>query len=165
MKPHVNDENGVWQGSHILNAADVFFKLFDFALESKLFFFADGVQTRFLLGLHFLQALDGCLDRFEIGQHAAQPALVNKRNTCALGLHGNGLARLALGADHQNGAAIGRQLTGKLHRLVVHRQRFLEVDDVNAVAMAENIRCHLRVPEAGLVTKVDAGFQHFAHGG
>jgi hypothetical protein len=30
--------------------------------------------------------------------------------------------------------------------------------------MAEDKRGHLGVPEAGLVTKVDTGFQHFAHG-
>jgi len=35
---------------------------------------------------------------------------------------------------------------------------------VNLVAMAEDIRGHLGVPEASLVTKVDTGFQHFAHG-
>jgi hypothetical protein len=40
----------------------------------------------------------------------------------------------------------------------------LEVDDVDLVAMAEDERGHLRVPEAGLVAEVDAGFQHLAHG-
>jgi hypothetical protein len=30
--------------------------------------------------------------------------------------------------------------------------------------MAEDERGHLRVPEAGLVSEMDAGFQHFAHG-
>jgi hypothetical protein len=35
---------------------------------------------------------------------------------------------------------------------------------VNFVAVAEDERGHLGVPEAGLVTEVDTGFQHFAHG-
>ena len=43
-------------------------------------------------------------------------------------------------------------------------QGFFQVDDVDLVAMTEDERCHLGVPEAGLVSKVDAGFQHFAHG-
>jgi hypothetical protein len=30
--------------------------------------------------------------------------------------------------------------------------------------MAEDVGGHLGVPEAGLVTEVDTGFQHFAHG-
>jgi hypothetical protein len=35
---------------------------------------------------------------------------------------------------------------------------------MNFVAMTENERGHLWVPEAGLVAKVDTGFQHFTHG-
>jgi hypothetical protein len=34
---------------------------------------------------------------------------------------------------------------------------------VNLVAMTKNVLGHLGVPEAGLVTEVDAGFQHFTH--
>ena len=40
----------------------------------------------------------------------------------------------------------------------------LEVDDVNLVAMTKNERRHFRIPEAGLVPKVNAGFQHLTHG-
>jgi hypothetical protein len=35
---------------------------------------------------------------------------------------------------------------------------------MNLVAMTENERGHLGVPEAGLVTEVDTGFQHLTHG-
>jgi hypothetical protein len=54
-----------------------------------------------------------------------------------------------------------------LHELggvLEHRQRFFQVDDVDLVAMAEDERGHLGVPEAGLVSEMDTGFQHFAHG-
>jgi hypothetical protein len=34
---------------------------------------------------------------------------------------------------------------------------------VDLVAMAVDVRGHLGVPEARLVTKVDTGFQHFTH--
>jgi hypothetical protein len=30
--------------------------------------------------------------------------------------------------------------------------------------MAEDVRGHLGVPEAGLVSEMDTGFQHFTHG-
>src|SRR5690606_10488775 len=40
-----------------------------------------------------------------------------------------------------------------------------EVDDVNLVTVTEDVRGHLGVPVTGLVTKVDTGFQHFAHEG
>jgi hypothetical protein len=35
---------------------------------------------------------------------------------------------------------------------------------MNLVAMAENERGHLGIPEAGLVAEVDTGFQHLTHG-
>jgi len=66
-----SSKDGVRQRSHVLDAAYVFFELFDFTFEGELLFFADGIEAGFLLCLHFLQALDGCLDRFEVGQHAA----------------------------------------------------------------------------------------------
>jgi hypothetical protein len=31
--------------------------------------------------------------------------------------------------------------------------------------MTEDVLRHLRIPEAGLVAEVNAGFQHLAHGG
>jgi hypothetical protein len=34
---------------------------------------------------------------------------------------------------------------------------------VDFVAVAEDERSHLWVPETGLVTEVDTGFQHFTH--
>ncbi|MCY1380147.1 hypothetical protein D9M69_679380 [compost metagenome] len=72
---------------------------------------------------------------------------------------------MALRADHQDRAAVGRELLGVLHRVLEHRERLFQVDDVNLVAVTEDERSHLGVPEAGLVTEVDTGFQHFAHGG
>jgi hypothetical protein len=35
---------------------------------------------------------------------------------------------------------------------------------VDLVAMAEDIRGHSGIPEAGLVTEMDTRFQHFTHG-
>jgi len=117
-----------------------------------------------LLGLHVFEALDGCLDGFEIGQHATQPALVDIRHASPLGFLGHGFARLTLGADHQNGAAVGCQLANELGGFLEKRQGFFQVDDVDFVAMSKNEWGHLGVPEAGLVSEVDPGFQHFAHG-
>jgi hypothetical protein len=34
---------------------------------------------------------------------------------------------------------------------------------MDLVTVTEDERCHLWVPETGLVTEVDTGFQHFAH--
>ncbi len=114
--------------------------------------------------LQVLQALDRRLDRLEVGEHAAQPAVVDVGHAGALRLLGDDLARLALGADEQDGAAVHGQLADVLHRLLVHRHRLFEVDDVNLVALAEDVIRHLRVPVAGLVAEVHPGFQHLTHG-
>jgi hypothetical protein len=74
------------------------------------------------------------------------------------------LAGLALGADEQDVALVGRELAHVLHRLLVHDQGLLEVDDVDLVAVPEDVRRHLGVPVAGLVAEMDPGFQHLTHG-
>jgi len=114
--------------------------------------------------LHVLQLLQRALDRLEVGHHAAQPALVDEGHAAALGFQCDDLARLALGADHQDGAAARRQLADELHRVLEERLRLLEVDDVDLVAMAVDVRGHLGIPEARLVSEMDTGFQHFTHG-
>ena len=129
---------------------------------------------RFLLGhpveravgghlLEVLQALDRRLDRLEVGQHAAEPALVDVGHRAAPRFLGDDVARLALGADEQDRALVRRQLADELHRLLVHLHRLLEVDDVDLVALAEDVLCHLRIPVPRLVAEVDPGFQHLTH--
>ncbi len=58
---------------------------------------------------------------------------------------------------------VRRELAHELDGFVVLRHRLLEVDDVDLVALAEDVGGHARVPETGLVTEVDAGFQHLTH--
>ncbi|KAI1694491.1 FAD dependent oxidoreductase domain-containing protein [Ditylenchus destructor] len=66
-------------------------------------------------------------------------------------------------ADHQDRAALGRQLAHELQGFLERGQRLFQVDDVDLAAGAEDVRSHLGVPVAGLVAEVDAGFQHLAH--
>src|SRR5574343_1150856 len=161
----IDDEDGVRQASHILDAADGLLQLFQFATEGQRFLLRHLFQfTGFDGQLHVLQALDRGLDGLEVGQHAAQPALVNVRRTGAGCLFGDDFAGLTLGADEEDIAAIAGQLLDEIHRLVVLDQGLFEVNDVNLVAGAEDVRGHLGGPETGLVTEVDTGFQHFAHG-
>src|SRR4029077_17711753 len=44
------------------------------------------------------------------------------------------------------------------------RQRLVQVDDVDAVALAEDEPSHLRVPAPGLVAEVDPSLQQLLHG-
>ena len=89
--------------------------------------------------------------------------MVDVRHPGALRLLGDDVAGLALGADEQHRAAVRGELPDELHRLVVLLERALEIDDVDLVALAEDVLGHLRVPVAGLVAEVDAGLQHLTH--
>jgi hypothetical protein len=76
----------------------------------------------------------------------------------------DGVAGRALGADEQHAPALGDHVLHEGRRLDVQGQRLLEIDDVDPVALAEDEGGHLRVPEAGLVSEMDARFQHLPHG-
>ena len=69
---------------------------------------------------------------------------------------------LALGAHEEDLLAPGDGLTDKLRRGDELNRRLLQVDDVDAVLLAEDVGLHLRVPTTGLVTEVDAGFEEVA---
>src|SRR3990167_4953668 len=62
--------------------------------------------------------------------------------------------RLTFGADEQNRALIGGQLTHVLERVQIERQRLFEVDNVYLVAVAEDKRGHLGMPVTGLMSEM-----------
>ncbi|MPM90216.1 hypothetical protein SDC9_137334 [bioreactor metagenome] len=161
----VDDKQCIGQTAHILDAADRLLQLFHFTTGGQRFALGQTLDgTIFNHGFHFFQALDRLLDGLEVGQHAAEPALVNVRHAGATRFFGEDLASLTLGADKQDIAAIGGQLAHEVHGFVVLHHRLFEIDDVDFVAMTEDVRGHTRIPETGLVAEVNTGFQHFAHG-
>ena len=79
------------------------------------------------------------------------------------GLFGDGILRLALGADKQHQLAFGYLVGDELGRFLEHLQRLLQVDDVNPVALAEDVFLHLRIPAFGLMPEVNASFEQLLH--
>ncbi len=77
---------------------------------------------------------------------------------------GDRILRLALGADEQHLAAGGDGLADEVERAREQRHGLRQVDDVDAVAIAENIRLHLRIPAVGLVAEMRAGLEQLLHG-
>ena len=59
---------------------------------------------------------------------------------------------------------MGDGLLDELVGVVDVRQRLLQVDDVDAVALGEDEALHLRVPATGLVPEVDAALEQLLHG-
>ena len=81
------------------------------------------------------------------------------RSACSL----IGLLALLLGADEQHAAAALGGLPEEGVGLVDEDGRLLQVDDVDAAALAEDELLHLGVPAAGLVAEVDAAGEQVLH--
>lgn len=113
--------------------------------------------------LEFLETGDALGDGLEVGEHAAEPTLAHVRHVHTGGLGLDGLLGLLLGADEQHGAAVGHGGLDEVVGDVDQIERLEEVDDVDAVALGEDVLLHLRVPAAGLVAELETGLQHFAH--
>ena len=60
--------------------------------------------------------------------------------------------------------ALGGQVLHKLRRLFEHLQRLLQIDNVDTVALTEDVLLHPRVPALGLVPEVNARFEQLLHG-
>ena len=69
---------------------------------------------------------------------------------------GDRVLGLLLGAYEENTAAVGHQVPHERIGHVDALQRLVQVDDVNAVALAEDKALHLRVPAPGLVPEMDS---------
>ena len=110
------------------------------------------------------QPLDGLADGLEVGEHAAQPALVDERLAGAGGFALHRFAGGTLRAYEKHGAAIGNDALDEVRSFRVQGLRLFEVDDVDLVAFAKDEMGHLRVPEAGLMSEMDTRFQHLSHG-
>ena len=114
--------------------------------------------------LELLHAREALGDRLEVGEESTEPALVDVGLADARRLLGEDFLGLLLGADEEDGAAVGDRLLDELVRLVDVRQRLLQVDDVDAAALGEDEALDFRVPPAGLVSEVDAAVEQLANG-
>jgi hypothetical protein len=90
--------------------------------------------------------------------------VIDERLAAAPGRLGDLLACLALGADEEHAPAARDGIAHGLQRRIERRHRLFQVNDMDAVSHAEDEGLHLRVPAAGVVAEMDAGFQKLAHG-
>ena len=113
--------------------------------------------------LELLETLDRLADGREIRQRATEPAVVHVEHAAAVGFFENRVLRLALGADEQDALALGREIGNERGSFFKELQRFLQIDDVDPIALAEDVLLHLRIPALGLMTEVHASFQKLFH--
>ena len=159
----VENEHRVGTLRKVADTAEVLLQLLEFATEQKCFLLRHCIELAGdLHALVFLHLRDALRDGFEVGEHATEPALVDVRHAAFFGIATHGILRLLLGADEQHRATLGRQFAHEVVGDLGTLERLLEVDDVDAIALAEDETLHLRVPTTGLMPEVDSGFQHLA---
>ena len=72
-----------------------------------------------------------------------------------------GFLGLALGADEDDQAAAAGDLGEERVGAEQAAHGFAQVDDVDEIALAVDVRPHLGIPAAGPVSEMDAGFDQF----
>ncbi len=121
-------------------------------------------QRELALGLEafeVVQAADAEVDGLEVGEQAAEPAVVDVGHAGGQGDVADDVAGLLLGADEQHGPAAVGEGAGELAGLLEQDGGLEQVDDVDAAALAMDEAAHLGVPAARLVAEMDAGLQQF----
>src|SRR5690606_26272973 len=158
---NVDYKHNIRQTAHVFDTTKAALQLFQIAGAYQGFFFGQLVESAVLsLGFQFAQALDGSADGFVVGQHAAQPAVVNVRHAATLGLLTHDFAGGTLGANKQNFVLAGSLLLDEAQCFFKHWQAFFQFDDVDLVARTKNVFAHFWVPVASLVAEVNASLQH-----
>src|SRR5271167_4361026 len=89
--------------------------------------------------------------------------MVHKERAAALRLFSHSFLRLPLGAHKQNGLTLRGKIANKPARLAEHLEGFLQVNNVDPVALSENIFLHLRIPSSRLVAEVNSSLQQLFH--
>ena len=104
----VHDHHGIRQSAHFADPAERAKQLHALTLQVQHLLLRE-VALIFLQPLfHLLQAVDGFRDRLPVGQHAAEPALVDVVLTASQGVFFDRALGLPLGADKQHAASAGR---------------------------------------------------------
>jgi len=160
----VDDEDRRGHAVHGLDAAQELLELLALTVEHEGFLLGEAFHRAvFDHALERAQTLDAGLDGAEVGQRAAEPAVVDEELACTSGLFLNDVLSLTLGADEQHVAATTHRLDDEVVGALEERRRLVEIDDVDAVARAVDERAHLRVPALGLVAEVAAGLDEVLH--
>ena len=150
---------------HVLDAAQILLQLGDLALELDNFLLGQHGKGAVCLHLAQLgQTVHPGPHGLKVGEHTAQPTSVDIVHAYALSLFADGVLSLLLGADEQQGLAIGGQVAHKVIGLFQLANGLLQVNDIDTVALRVDVRSHFRVPAAGLMSEMDASLQQLLHG-
>ncbi len=160
----VDHEHRVGLALHVLDTAEVCAELREVSLRRHPLTSRQQLQLPLgLVALEVVQTLDAAGDRLEVGQQSTEPAVVDIRHAGRLGRVLDGVSRLLLGADEHHRAAATGDLRGEVLSLLQQRVGLLQINYVDAVALAEDEPPHLRIPTARLVAEMHAGLQQLSN--
>ncbi len=117
----------------------------------------------------FAHAFDAALDRRVIGQHAAEPTVDHVRLIQFFCDVFDRLLGLLLRTHEEDMITANDGVVDKTLGKAQLIEGFSKIDDIDAIAIAKDVRGHLRVPTFGLVTKMQTCLQqilnaHFGQG-
>src|SRR6266568_6651452 len=160
----VDHEDRGGQPGHLLDAAEVLLELLALALERGDLLLREALVGA--VGLHLvdgLQPLDALLHGLEVRERAAEPAVRHEEHARPPRLLADRVLGLLLRADEEDRAALRGRVRDEAERAAREADRLLQVDDVDAVAGAEDVRLHLRVPALRLVPEVNPRLEELLH--
>ena len=160
----VDDEDRVGKALHVVHAAEVRLELLELGRHGHALLGRQELELALVAqAAKLVHALEPLGDRPPVRQKPAEPAVVHVRHADALRLLGDGVLRLLLRADEEDGASALGDVAHEGVRLLDQVERLLQVDDVDAASLREDVAAHLGVPAARLVAEMDSGLQELAH--
>src|SRR5216117_1015366 len=155
----IHHEQRAREPGHVLDAREVLLQLPSLALEEQLLLLRVMLELAFANPLlEVLQPLDLPLDRLEVRERAAQPALGHPERPAALRLGLDDVLELLLRADEEGPLTLQYHPSDQLLRSLDLAERLLQINDVDPRALGKDEPPHLRVPAACLVAEMDARF-------
>ena len=152
---HVHDEDRSRDAVHVGDGTEVLLQLGTLAADLQTLTLGHGVQRT--VGLHLVDLghlPDGLADRREVGEHATGPALGHVGHVDGLGRLGHDVLGLLLRGHEQDALAALGNLLGGGSSLVNEGDRLVQVNDVDALLLREDVRGHVGVPLALEVSEV-----------
>jgi len=161
---HIDDKEHVGQVRHRAQAADAVIQAYEFLAQQQGFLLGQTFQLAARIAVfQILHVLHTLADRAEVGERATEPAGGDEGHAAAFSFAADRFLRLFLGAHEENQSTLAHCVAHDLVGVVDLPHGLLEVDDVDAVALREDERAHLRMPAAGPVAEMDAGFEQLFH--
>ena len=157
---HVNHEEGSGQAIEVGDRTEVLLKLGTLAADLEDFTLGEVGESAICGELvdvsHLLHRL---ADSGEVGEHTTGPALSNVRHIDSCGLLGNSQFGLFLSSYKKDATTRLCDFFERFSSFVNFSNSLVEVNDVDTVALHEDVRSHSGIPLAFEVAEVAAGLE------